>query len=128
MFSASLLKMSVHNTSSVLRLNGVFVLILFLFRFSFHLFIQCCCHQHHGAPLIVSDVLSYLNTTFTMFFTFECALKLVSFGCRVNNINNNNNNIFGHSCNLMVQPFWWFWEPQNAGCSMPDLQGYVTLG
>ena len=45
------------------------------------------CHQHHGAPLIVSDALSYLNTTFTMFFTVECSLKLLSFGCRVNTSN-----------------------------------------
>ena len=32
---------------------------------------------------MLSDVLSYMNTTFTLFFTIECSLKLISFGGRV---------------------------------------------
>ena len=32
---------------------------------------------------MLSDVLSYMNTTFTLFFTIECILKLISFGGRV---------------------------------------------
>lgn len=32
---------------------------------------------------MLSDVLSYMNTTFTLFFTIESILKLISFGCRV---------------------------------------------
>lgn len=34
---------------------------------------------------MLSDVLSYMNTTFTLFFTIECILKLISFGGRVKN-------------------------------------------
>jgi len=33
-----------------------------------------------GAPLILTDLLSYMNFTFTMCFTFECILKLIAFG------------------------------------------------
>merc|ERR1719412_569967 len=36
--------------------------------------------KYHGAPLILTDVLSYMNFTFTFCFTVECALKLISFG------------------------------------------------
>ncbi|XP_071746366.1 voltage-dependent calcium channel type A subunit alpha-1 isoform X5 [Lepeophtheirus salmonis] len=38
--------------------------------------------KHHGAPSLLSDALSYMNTTFTFFFTIECLLKLLSVGCR----------------------------------------------
>ena len=38
-----------------------------------------------------------MNTTFTMFFTVECSLKLLSFGCRVNT-----NNIFANELFLIV--------------------------
>merc|ERR1719412_2710863 len=33
-----------------------------------------------GAPLVLRDLLSYMNFTFTMCFTFECVLKLIAFG------------------------------------------------
>merc|ERR1719411_1029500 len=33
-----------------------------------------------GAPLILTDLLSYMNFTFTFCFTVECVLKLISFG------------------------------------------------
>merc|ERR1719266_617989 len=36
--------------------------------------------KYHGAPLILTDVLSYMNFTFTFCFTVECVLKLISFG------------------------------------------------
>lgn len=29
---------------------------------------------------MLSDALSYMNTTFTLFFTIECVLKLTTFG------------------------------------------------
>ena len=39
--------------------------------------------QHHGAPLVFSDIRSYTNLIFTLLFTIECLLKITSFGCRV---------------------------------------------
>ena len=36
--------------------------------------------QYHGAPLLLTDILSYMNLTFTMCFTFECVLKLIAYG------------------------------------------------
>ncbi len=40
--------------------------------------------QYHGAPLLFMDILSYMNLTFTMCFTVECVLKLISYGPGVN--------------------------------------------
>ncbi|XP_040581847.1 voltage-dependent calcium channel type A subunit alpha-1 isoform X6 [Lepeophtheirus salmonis] len=36
--------------------------------------------KYHGAPLLLTDILSYMNMTFTMCFTVECVLKLISYG------------------------------------------------
>lgn len=36
--------------------------------------------QYHGAPLLLTDILSYMNLTFTLCFTVECILKLISYG------------------------------------------------
>ena len=41
--------------------------------------------QYHGAPLLFTDILSYMNLTFTMCFTFECVLKLIAYGPGVRN-------------------------------------------
>ena len=41
--------------------------------------------QYHGAPLLFTDILSYMNLTFTMCFTFECVLKLIAYGPGVKN-------------------------------------------
>ena len=40
--------------------------------------------QYHGAPLLFTDILSYMNLTFTLCFTVECILKLISYGPGVN--------------------------------------------
>ena len=40
--------------------------------------------QYHGAPLLLTDILSYMNLTFTLCFTVECILKLISYGPGVN--------------------------------------------
>ena len=40
--------------------------------------------QYHGAPLLLVDILSYMNMTFTLCFTVECVLKLISYGPGVN--------------------------------------------
>ena len=42
--------------------------------------------QHHGAPLVFSDIRSYTNLLFTLLFTIECLLKITSFGCRVTTV------------------------------------------
>ena len=47
---------------------------------------MCICSplQYHGAPLLLTDILSYMNLTFTLCFTVECILKLISYGPGVN--------------------------------------------
>jgi len=40
--------------------------------------------KYHGAPLLLVDILSYMNMTFTLCFTVECVLKLIAFGPGVN--------------------------------------------
>ncbi len=36
--------------------------------------------KYHGAPLLLTDILSYMNLTFTFCFSVECVLKLISYG------------------------------------------------
>ena len=40
--------------------------------------------QYQGAPLEYTDVLADCNLVFTILFTIECAMKLTSFGPKVN--------------------------------------------
>ena len=46
--------------------------------------VSACILQYHGAPLLLVDILSYMNMTFTLCFTVECVLKLIAFGPGVN--------------------------------------------
>ena len=48
--------------------------------------VSACILQYHGAPLLLVDILSYMNMTFTLCFTIECTLKLVAYGPGVNSI------------------------------------------
>ena len=48
--------------------------------------VSACILQYHGAPLLLVDILSYMNMTFTLCFTIECTLKLVAYGPGVNGV------------------------------------------
>ena len=39
--------------------------------------------QYYEAPPALIDVLGYMNSIFTMFFSLECILKLAAFGIKV---------------------------------------------
>jgi len=62
----------------MLSLNFNIFLFFFLSYF--------CLLQYHGAPLMLTDILSYMNLTFTLCFTVECVLKLISYGPGVNTL------------------------------------------
>jgi hypothetical protein len=72
------LLISFHFISSMLSLHFNIFLFFFLSYF--------CLLQYHGAPLMLTDILSYMNLTFTLCFTVECVLKLISYGPGVNTL------------------------------------------
>ena len=55
---------------------------------------------------MLSDALSYMNTTFTLFFTIECVLKLITFG-RVNYIFVVLVQLHAWTC-LVLKKKWWY--------------------
>ena len=65
--------------------------------------------QFHGAPLWYMDHLADCNLVFTILFTIECAMKLTSFGPKVN-IKRCQGFIRYWSCNHIYHNSWLFYR------------------